>query len=187
MKKGIKMAALKHEFYPNYTYNEYVGWDGKWELIHGLVYAMSPAPMPKHQKISNKIAWQLENILQKCRVCQALLPVDWKISDSTVVQPDNLVVCNEPLDQSYITKAPKIIFEILSRSTMQKDLKLKYNLYEKEGVEYYVIVDPEEQSAKVYKLIDGKYTKHGDAHNETIPFPLNECQNTLEFNFGLIW
>ncbi len=179
--------AHKYDYTPIYSYEDYLHWEGKWELIYGTAFAMSPMPMPKHQKISNKIARYLDEALEKCQACQALLPVDWKIDNSTVVQPDNLVVCNEPLDKSYIQKAPKIIFEILSPSTMQKDLHLKYELYQNEGVEYYVIIDPNDSFAKIYRLRGGKYIKYGEACHESIAFEIEECGSVFEFNFGLIW
>ena len=47
------MGVLEIEGFPYYTYEEYRMWEGKWELIYGVAYAMSPAPMIKHQSISN--------------------------------------------------------------------------------------------------------------------------------------
>ena len=179
------MNAIKKEYLPNYTYDDYVQWEGDWELIYGVPYAMAPAPMIKHQSISNKIAWQLQNVLQECKVCQALLPIDWKIDDSTVVQPDNLIICHTPQNEAYIKKAPKVIFEILSKSTATVDKNLKYELYEKEGVSYYIIVDPSESIAKVYELKEGRYIKVCDAHEERVDFELNECKFT--FDFEKIW
>ncbi len=179
------MSAIKKEYLPNYTYDDYKKWEGNWELIYGVPYAMAPAPMIKHQAISNKIAWQLQNVLQECKVCQALLPIDWKIDDSTVVQPDNLVICHTPQEEAYIKKAPKVIFEILSKSTATVDKNLKYELYEKEGVNYYIIVDPKESIAKVYRLNDGRYIKVCDAYEDSVDFDLNECSFT--FDFAKIW
>ena len=180
------MGAMKEEYYPAYTYDEYKLWEGDWELIYGIPYAMAPAPMIKHQKISNKIAWQLEEVLNNCISCQALLPIDWKVSDETVVQPDNLVICHKPEQEAYISKAPKIIFEILSKSTASKDIKLKFDLYEQEGVQYYVIVDPIDDIAKVYKLNNqGQYMKVDDVRKETVEFVLDAC--TFHFDFSKIW
>jgi Uma2 family endonuclease len=79
------------------------------------------------------------------------VPADWKINNSTRVQPDNLVVC-EKTEGQYLTKAPALIFEILSKSTATKDQNTKFCLYEEEGVKHYIIVDPKEQVAKVYQL-----------------------------------
>ncbi|MEA3498366.1 MAG: Uma2 family endonuclease [Campylobacterota bacterium] len=181
------MGALRFEDLPRYTYDDYLLWEDNWELIYGIAYAMAPAPMIKHQSISNKIARYLDEALEDCSVCQALLPVDWKISDETIVQPDNSVICHNPTHKSYISKAPKIIFEILSKSTAKKDKELKFNLYETEGVEYYIIVDPDESIAKVYHLKNGKYIKVVDASDETVEFKLNKCDKKIKFNFKKIW
>jgi Uma2 family endonuclease len=181
------MGALKIEDIPYYTYDDYVIWEGKWELIYGMAYAMSPAPMIKHQTISNNIAWQLKEIFKDCKKCKALLPVDWKISEDTIVQPDNLVICEEKTNKSYITKAPKIIFEVLSKSTAKKDEGLKFSLYEAEGVNYYVIVNPNDNVAKAYVLKEGRYIKIGDFTNGKTTFTLKECEETMEFDFSKIW
>ncbi|CAA6817751.1 MAG: Unknown protein [uncultured Sulfurovum sp.] len=179
------MLAIKNKYLPNYTYDDYVLWEGNWELIYGVPYAMAPAPMIKHQAISNKIAWQLQDVLQKCETCQALLPIDWKVDETTTVQPDNLVICHTPQEEAYINKAPKVIFEILSKSTAMVDKNLKYELYEREGVAYYIIVDPKESIAKVYMLKEGRYIKVCDAHEERVEFALEGC--AFGFDFSKIW
>ncbi|PHS41015.1 MAG: hypothetical protein COB07_03205 [Sulfurovum sp.] len=179
------MSAIKKEYLPNYTYDDYILWEGNWELIYGVPYAMAPAPMIKHQEISNKIAWQLQEVLKECKVCQALLPIDWKIDDDTVVQPDNLIICHRPQEEAYINKAPRVIFEILSKSTASVDKNLKYELYEQEGVNYYIIVDPKENIAKVYRLKEGRYIKVCDAYEDSVDFDLKECAFT--FDFSKIW
>ena len=182
------MGALKLEDLPYYTYDDYKNWEGNdWELIYGQAYCMSPAPMIKHQNISSKIARYLDEAIGDCKKCQAVLPVDWKISEDTVVQPDNSVICHEPQNEAYITKAPKIIFEILSKSTAKKDKGLKFNLYEREGVAYYIIVDPNDNVAKVYELKDGRYIKVCDATDEVVEFNIKECNKTISFDFAKIF
>ena len=116
--------------------------------------------------------------------CQSLLPVDWKISENTVVQPDNLVVCF-PLEGQYLTKAPSLIFEILSKSTALKDQKTKFALYEQEGVSYYVLVSQDDKVAKVYQLVKGQYVKLADVDKAIVEFDLGQCQ--LAFDFAKIW
>ncbi len=78
-----------------------------------------------------------------------------------------------------------MIFEILSKSTAIVDKNLKYELYEKEGVNYYIIVDPSESIVKIYELKEGRYIKVCDAHEESVDFDLNECSFT--FDFSKIW
>ena len=122
------------EVLPNYTYDEYKNWEGKWELIYGIPHAMSPAPLKKHQHISSLIDRELGELFEECEECEVLLPVDWKIDETTVVQPDNSVICHIPKNEAYITKAPKIIFEILSPSTAKKDKTIKH-IFEIEDLE----------------------------------------------------
>ena len=179
------MSDIKTEYLPNYTYEDYKQWEGRWELIRGIPYAMAPAPMIRHQHISNKIAWQLQESVQDCSPCKALLPIDWKIDETTIVQPDNLVICHQPPNEAFITRAPVLIFEILSKSTALKDRNLKYELYEKEGVKYYIMVDPNDNIAKVYRLKDGKYIKEIDAADEQVTFRLEACE--IAFDFSRLW
>jgi len=182
------MSALRVEdAYPSYTYDDYKEWEGRWEIIDGIAYAMSPMPMIKHQKISNNIGWQLKDIFQKCQKCQALMPVDWKIDEETVVQPDNLVICHTPKHPAYLTKAPVVIFEVLSKSTAKKDMTLKYNLYESEAVKYYILVNPDDEVAKAYELKDGRYIKVGDFSDEKLKLTVDECEGEFEFDFSKIW
>jgi len=181
------MATIKPEDRPHYTYDDYKLWDGKWEIIAGMPYAMSPAPSILHQNVSNNIAWQLKEIFQDCSQCQSLLPVDWKIAEDTVVQPDNLVICDTPNNKAYLTKAPVIIFEILSKSTARMDENLKYNLYETEGVKYYVIVNADDKVAKVHELNNGKYSKVGDFYDEIVEFAIDQCDKPVKFDFAKVW
>jgi Uma2 family endonuclease len=180
------MGAVRLEDLPYYTYEDYLHFEGDWEIINGIAYNMSPAPMKKHQRVSQKISWILEEALKGCEKCEALLPVDYKIDEDTVVQPDNLVVCDEDMEGAYISKAPLVIFEILSKSTAYKDRNLKFNLYEREGVRYYCIVDPAESMAKLYRLSkDGRYIKVGDFLQQSYTFEIKEC--SFEFDFAKIW
>ncbi len=85
--------ALKKEHLPHYTYDDYCRWEGNWELIEGVPYAMSPLPTSKHQRLAGKLYSQLDGKLQQCKHCEVSLPVDWKIGEATVVQPDLFVAC----------------------------------------------------------------------------------------------
>lgn len=179
------MRKLQASDLPHYYYDDYILWEGRWELICGLAYAMSPAPSIQHQKISSRIERILEEKLSNCEHCFALLPVDWKISEDTVVQPDNMVICHQPDNEQYITKAPDVIFEVLSKSTAHKDRTTKFDLYESEGVRYYILVDQYENTVKIYELTQGKYIKLKDVSDETITFKLTSCQ--FDFEFYKIW
>lgn len=98
--------------------------------------------------------------------------------------PWYLVICHTPKNEAYIQQAPALIFEILSKSTASKDINIKYNLYEKEGVKYYAIINPDEQIAKIYILKEGRYIKVCDTHDEVVHFDLEKC--SLAFDFSKI-
>ncbi|MCP5106721.1 MAG: Uma2 family endonuclease [bacterium] len=178
-------VALKPEDLPHYTYDDYVQWEGGWELIQGVPYAMVPAPVINHQRLSKKIVLQLDELLDNCGQCEALLPVDWAIVDDTVVRPDVLVVCGEDIGEVKLEKTPVMVFEVLSPSTERKDRGLKYRLYEQAGVTYYCIVDPKTNSAEVYVLQKERYRQEGEFKEGRMLFDLGPCQ--IEFNFGKIF
>lgn len=182
------MSDVKHKYLPKYTYEDYKLWEGKWELIHGIPYAMSPAPRIEHQEVSGNINYQLLTLLKHCKNCKTLLPVDWKIDseeDDTVLQPDNLVICKD-VKGNFITEAPIMIFEIISPSTAVKDRFTKYNIYESQKVKYYIIVDLDIKSADVFELRNDRYEKIIEANNDAVKFDLDtDCK--IDFNFSEIW
>jgi Uma2 family endonuclease len=52
----------------------------------------------------------------------------------------------------WLKKRPEFVSEILSPSTRQKDLVAKRELYASEGVPFYLILDPEDNSALLLEL-----------------------------------
>ena len=76
----------------------------------------------------------------------------------TVVQPDLCVICDKSkIDEKGCLGAPNLIIEILSTCTSKKDLTIKYDLYEENGVQEYWIVNPSEKDVHIYTLQTGKY------------------------------
>jgi len=165
------------EYAEYYTYDNYKNWEGDWELIGGVAYAMAPSPKIKHQVISAKIANQIE-ISNKCENCMVAVELDWKISEDTVLRPDVVLICDEEGD--YITKAPKIIAEVISPETARRDETIKFQIYEKEKVLYYILVYPDDLKAKIYKLKNDKFDKIGDYTKEKAI--LEECNIEIDFN-----
>lgn len=173
------MGAI--DYLPSYTYADYKDWQGKWELYEGHPVAMSPAPMINHQGIAFEMAHQLRISIDECNRCLVLCEEDWKLSDDTVLRPDAVLICDEPHDM-YITKAPEIIIEVISKSTAKRDENYKFDMYEKEKVKYYIIVYPDDLRAKVYKLEGSKYDKQGDFSYETYEFEETLCKASINFS-----
>jgi Uma2 family endonuclease len=164
----------------NYTYEDYKRWEGDWELIDGMPIAMAPAPMKTDQNISGAIYRELADSLDICDECEALYEVDWKIAEDTILRPDILISCHDE-DKNYITKSPKLIVEVISPSTAKKDEKIKYEIYEKEGVDYYILVYPDDLKAKIFRLKDDKYVKVGDYTKELFTSQNLECDVSIDF------
>ena len=167
---------------PHYTYDDYCKWEGRWEIIDGIPYAMSPAPSLRHQWISSNIKGEFRNAIKLtgCTECKVYDFIDIKIKDDTVVQPDASVVCGEtpPL---FLDFPPAIVVEILSPSTRTKDRMAKYDRYQRFGVLYYMIVDPDANETDIYHLTDGEtYSKQSPGPSNSFTFRLNDhCAITL--------
>jgi len=177
--------ALKKEFLPNYTYADYLKWEGNWELIDGIPYAMSPSPSFKHQRINGKIFRQFDSLLDKCSNCEAILPFDWKVDEKTVVQPDISVICKPVKNQNYLDFAPTVVFEILSPATSLKDRNVKFEIYKSAGVKYYVIIDPIKETAEIFELFRKNYKLLLKTKDKKLLFKLVGCD--INFDFSKIW
>lgn len=130
---------------------------------------MSPAPTSKHQYIIPIIATGFYQVVKgsKCRLFVAPFDVTLPIENekgefNTVVQPDICVIC----DPSKITDkgchgAPDLIVEVVSKSSVKRDLHEKYAIYEQSRVKEYWIVHPNDKTLSVFVLNEeGKYVPH---------------------------
>jgi Uma2 family endonuclease len=157
----------------HFMYGHYLKWpeDERWELIDGVAYNMTPAPSRIHQEILVALLNKFYNFLEDkdCRVYVA--PFDVRLPEAdekeeeirSVVQPDLVVVCNlKKLDDRGCLGPPDLIVEITSPSTASKDLKEKFNLYERMAVKEYWIISPTDQTVLVFTLdSQGKYGRPG--------------------------
>ncbi len=145
--------------YPHYTYKDYEKWEGDWELIRGIPYAMSLAPNRHHQRFGSQFVTFFSIALKQnnsvCN-CDVLYETDWIISEDTVVRPDVMVIC-ENLADNFVTTPPSLILEILSPSTILKDRNTKFNLYQAYGVRYYLIADIERKEVEIFQLTNNAY------------------------------
>ena len=174
------MTLAYHEYY---KIEDHQLWKGDCELIKGMPYAMSPSPLYDHQYINGKIFRLLDEQLDNCTQYSATIEMNVILSEDTVVRPDTMVICYEPEKQ--LTKAPNIVFEVISKSTARRNKILKLELYQSEGVDYYILVYPEDRKAKLFQLIDFKYQKFVDFTDENYLFKLDECE--IIFDFTFIW
>jgi Uma2 family endonuclease len=147
-----------------FTIKDWKTWEGRWELIGGEAFDMTPAPSLEHQRISSGLHINLGIVLREakrkagsgsCEVFAA--PVDLFLG-ADIFQPDLAVVCDDAKkSERGIEGAPDLVVEILSPRTATRDFTRKRWAYEAAGVPEYLIVDPEERVALLLRLVEGKY------------------------------
>ncbi len=140
------MPALPHI---HYTIEDYEQWEGDWELIEGMPVAMSPAPVISHQLVNTRIMTQLSNSLETCEQCMAITEAEWRLDNDTAMRPDGVVICYKP--GRYLDRPPVLAVEVISPSTAEMDERYKFERYAIEGVQYYLLVWPEDKRAKVFR------------------------------------
>jgi len=161
------------------NYTRYAAIEERVQLIDGEVYEMS-SPTVNHQSAIVEIIYQLQAQL-KGKPCRPFVaPLDVRLfykeddSDTTVVQPDVMVVCDKnKIDKGFIKGAPDFILEVLSDSTRRMDLLYKTNVYARAGVKEYWILDGEAQA-----LSKGILTEDGKFFN----FEIVEAVGTIALN-----
>jgi Uma2 family endonuclease len=147
-----------------YTWADYLTWNTgeRWEIVAGEAFAISPAPTPRHQgivvQLTRQFAQQLEG--RPCRVFCA--PIDVKLSEEDVVQPDVAIVCTpDRVTPTHVKGAPDLVVEVLSPSTALFDRTRKMRLYAAAGVREVWLVTPYPWLAEVFVLDAGSYRLAG--------------------------
>jgi Uma2 family endonuclease len=132
----------------------------KYQLIDGEIIEM-PSPTLKHQQIAMSLARQIGYIaFEKQNGTALFAPMDVFLSEENTFQPDILFVRNEHADRLQpdgVHGPPDVVIEILSPSTGYYDMKKKFQVYEKYGVQEYFIVDPEDLEVVGYRSSGGKF------------------------------
>jgi Uma2 family endonuclease len=149
-----------------YSYADYLLWQfqERVELIKGFILKMSPAPSMAHQTVVNNLTgiFYINFRQNPCRVFQApfdvRLPIPTAKKDSTVVQPDLCIICDESkLDARGCNGTPDLMIEIISSSNSKHDVHTKFNLYQEAGVKEYWIIEPNDKIILVYTLVNNEF------------------------------
>ena len=142
-----------------YTYQDYLGWSGRWELIKGVPYEVV-APDMLHQRMVSRICVALGSHIgahmgnNGHEIFTALTvrlgdEDDYENTD-TVVQPDISVVFDGQFDEKGLKGAPQLVVEVLSLPAAINDRTKKFKLYQESGVQEYWIADPLNKTIEVY-------------------------------------
>jgi Uma2 family endonuclease len=135
--------------------------DGKqYELIHGEA-RLTPAPSTRHQVILENLSYSLGAFTRQTKSGQiAYAPLDVRLGEDTVLQPDLVFVSNARasiLREEFVDGAPDLVVEILSPSTSAHDRATKLPIYAAAGVPEFWLIDPLAKTVEVLKLQGKKY------------------------------
>jgi Uma2 family endonuclease len=131
------------------TVDEFLVWaegrEGRYELYHGQVYAMSPG-RSGHAEAKFAVQVALAEAIRKAGLPCHMLPdgMTVRISNDTAHEPDALVYCGPKLPADAVeVPNPIIVVEVLSPSTRRIDASAKLTGYfSLPSVQHYLIVDP---------------------------------------------
>ena len=148
-----------------FTYDDYLALpdDGKrHEIIDGEL-TMTPAPVPRHQKIQVKLTSVLHTYVEGHSLGEVYCaPIDLVLSMVDIVQPDLLFVAKHRMRiiaEKNIIGIPNLIVEIVSPSSIRRDREEKLNLYQRYALPEYWIVDPETETIEVYLYAESRLEK----------------------------
>ena len=121
------------------------------ELRDGEIVSFA-TPTVEHQDIVGSLYSEIRSFIRRNNGdCKPFVsPLDVKIDDFNVVQPDVFVICDpSKYDDRRCYGAPDWVIEVLS-TNRNDDLFRKLALYQKYGVREYWIADPKNKKTIVY-------------------------------------
>ena len=131
-----------------------------YELIDGKKFRL-PSMTPAQDQIKGRVMLSIGEYLIENKRGYFFSNVEVHFDEKNIFVPDFIVILKE--NQSILDKddfvhgAPDMVVEVLSKSTRKKDLTIKKDTYERNGVKEYWIIDPYMKAISVYLLRDGKY------------------------------
>lgn len=140
-------------------------------LIEGRLY-MSPSPFWEHQRIVGAL-YEALTAFKRANGGEVILsPMDCKLDDRTVLQPDLGYIVPDRLHiiQDHVVGAPDLVVEVLSKGTRRFDREKKLQTYGRNGVREAWLVDPENRMVTVFSGDGAGWTKEQSvSFGEPIP------------------
>lgn len=144
----------------------------RYEVLDGAL-VMSPPPGSAHQIVAAELAALLRQGASSRGLRALFAPLAWRIGPGQVPEPDLMVVSPEAIGPRAVERPPLLVVEILSPSGRGRDLSEKRRIYADGQAAWYWIVDPEEPSLTVLRLV-------GDVYEEEARVTGSEVYQTEE-------
>lgn len=143
---------------PFTSYDAYRAWretrpdEEQYDVVGG-VPVLSPGPRPRHQVVLYRLMQALDPAKPEGHLILPA-PLDWLLWEAPrlqVRQPDLIVVRHEDLLETHLARPPLLVVEVLSPSSIDRDLVLKRDDYACAGLQHYWVVDPDEPRVLVFQ------------------------------------
>jgi Uma2 family endonuclease len=148
-------AVVKPKYF---SVSEFLEWenqqDTRHELLEGEIVAMTGGTVA-HASLILQLGAALLNHLRgtPCRVFTSDLKVQ---AAKNIFYPDVVVSCESQDNNGVLCNNPKLIIEVLSNSTTNKDRHKKRLAYQQiDSLEEYVLVSQEAKYIEIYRRADG--------------------------------
>jgi Uma2 family endonuclease len=121
---------------------------------------MSPSPSLFHQQILKNLFTVIDSLAKKSGDRAYFAPLDVFLDDNNVPQPDLVYIKKENIDKLStrgVEGAPDLVVEIISPSNSYIDWYDKKDLYQKNKVKEYWIIDPGNRTLEVFQLVNNAF------------------------------
>ncbi len=154
----------------------------RYELVEGVLL-VTPAPNANHQRCVKELLVAL-SLAAGDEHFVVPAPFDFYVSEITYFEPDIVVALEEEVGEARLERTPLLLVEVGSRTTRLIDMGTKRLAYEAAGVPEYWLVDPDEPSLTVLRLVEGRYQEAArvagdEPYQATYPFPVTIVPSRL--------
>ncbi|MEV5818256.1 Uma2 family endonuclease [Micromonospora haikouensis] len=132
------------------------------ELFDGSLH-VTPAPTPRHQRISRKLGNILEPAAEAVGL-ELLEAVNVRLQSGRVPVPDLVVTDPVDLDDVYVAAVDvRLVCEIISPGNASTDKVLKMHYYAAAHIDWYLLVEQETGALRLHRRRHAHYVEHSVA------------------------
>ena len=128
------------------------------ELFDGSLH-VTPAPTPRHQRISLELAVILRSAAQRAGL-HALEAVNVRLRPDRIPIPDLVITGDIDFDELVVdASAVRLVCEMISPSNAATDRVLKMHYYAAAGIPRYLLVEQQTGTLRLFELAGDKYVE----------------------------